>query len=235
MRYFVPCFDSDTADSSRLREFVDTRIESVSGPQGQPTRALYQEVRRRGGAATQNDFILFDWDPSRTQGYLRYWLKLQPDLERIMPSRGMWRLLMEWKEAPSIPGISGDFQYRWGLYIANAMPQRPGLAWRLEASRTEPNVTGFTTDWAKWNYTLPVPIGEWFQLEVEWSSHLENGRLLARANGQVIAEHLGPTQRTHGLGKLYMFMVYTAAESTNIGPAYQWVDEVELWEAGPGR
>lgn len=230
-------YDSDTTEPLGLGEYVNTRIETVGGPRGQPTRALYQDVRRRssGPTQTQNDFILFDWDATRTSGYLRYWLKLQPDLERIMPERGMWRLVTEWKETPVIPGIAGDFQYRWGLYIANAMPQRQGVAWRLEAGRVEPNVQGIKTDWAKWNYDLRVPIGEWFQLELEWVNHQENGRLAARANGQLIAEHTGPTQRTHAAGKLYMFMVYTAAESTAIGPAYQWVDDVELWEASPRR
>lgn len=36
-------------------------------------------------------------------------------------------------------------------------------------------------------------------------------------------------------GKLYMFMVYTGEESTDIGAASQWIDEVELWETGPLR
>ena len=228
-------YDSDAAEPSGLKDFVDTRIETLSGRRGQTTRALYQEVRRRGGAATQNDFILFDWDTSRTQGYLRYWVKLQPDLERIMPSPGMWRLLTEWKETPSLPGHLLDFQYRWGFYVSRvAQPQFSGLAWKLEASRTEPNVPGFSTDWAKWNYSVAVPKGEWFSLEVEWLNHQENGRLAVRVNGQAIAEHKGQTQRAQGQGKLYVFMVYTGSESTDIGPAYQWVDDVELWETPPG-
>ncbi len=234
LQYLV--YDSDAVDKDALKGFVDTRIETVSGRGGRMTRALYQEVRRRGRAATQNDFILFDWDPSRTQGYLRYWIKLQPDLDRVMPSPGIWRLLMEWKETPSIPGITGDFQYRWGFYLSNvSTPQHSGLAWKLEASRTDPNVAGFTTDWAKWNYTVPVPRGEWFLIEVEWVNHPTDGKIRVAVNDRVIAEHAGPTQRAHALGKLYLFMVYTAVESTDIGPAYQWVDDVELWETPPGR
>jgi len=229
-------YDSDAADPNALKSFVDTRIETVTGPHGQPTRALYQEVRRRGSAATQNDFILFEWDPSRTRGYLRYWVKLQPDLDRIMASPGHWRLLTEWKETPASPGYPLDFQYRWGFYISNvATPQYSGLAWKLEATRTEPGTTGFSTDWTKWNHTLPVPLGKWFQLELEWLNDQRNGRISVRVDGQIVAEHTGPTQRSHALGKLYASMVYTGPESTDIGPAYQWVDDVELWEAGPGR
>lgn len=229
-------YDSDTADPAGLRRFVNTRIEAVSGPLGQPARALYQEIALRGGAATQNDFILFDWQSSRTQGYLRYWVKLQPDLDRIMPAAGMWRLLTEWKETPSLPGHLLDFQYRWGFYVSRpAAPLDSRLAWKLEASRTEPGVPGFTTDWQKWNYAVAVPMGTWFLLEVEWVNHLTNGRIAIRVDGQLIAEQVGPTRRTNAEGKLYMLMVYTAPESTNIGPAYQWVDDVELWDAGPAR
>ncbi len=232
---------NDARTSSDLKRFIETRIDTVTGRDGNSTKALYQAVRAEGSIGrTQNDFILFNMqNPER--GYLRYWIKLQPNLLDLMTENGDWRVLLEWKELPSFT-VPLDFQYRWVVLISRAKPSREspvdGLVWKVEGDLVTPDQaakgTQWTDDWTIFNRQAPVPLGEWFLFEVQWNLDPgSNSRLLVKANGQVIAETTNRTQSTWPRGKLYLFMNYMPIIAQSRGEAYQWVDDVELWSYTP--
>lgn len=227
--------ERDAPDRLALGRFVETRIDEVVGPHGTRTRALYQALRARGTmGATQNDFIIFNMQDA-TRGYVRYWVKLQPDLLDVMKDEFDWRVMLEWKEQPTFE-TPLDFQYRWLVMLSRS--ETGGVVWKVEGDRVAPGqaATGssWTDDWTIWNRDVPVPLDRWFLFEAAWSLDSgEGGRLLVRVDGMVIAEHRGRTQLNSPQGKLYLFQVYLGEGPLRRGAAYQWVDDIELWSDMP--
>jgi hypothetical protein len=95
--YFFYMVDSD----SSLNQYVETRLDTVIGPRGIPTRVLYQEVKAYHPANFNNSWghvrnsFFIPADTNRNQGYMRYWLKFQSNLESVMPAGGAIRSLQE--------------------------------------------------------------------------------------------------------------------------------------------
>ena len=219
-RYLVP-------SDQNLSDYVETQIQKVIGPAGVPTNALYMEVKAYDkkkfgrGWLTRNQYNLY-WDGNIKQAYVRYFLFLQPDLETLMPQgEATWRNLMEWRES----GIGGS-DYRWSLLIIRNPRVHPRLFWRVEAQELVPQ-RKFA--WGIKNTSVPVPIGEWFLLEVFWKqSQGDDGRVWVAVNGTTVADYRGPTQKDSDLSTFNIFKVYTGTNSLDKGPAYQWIDDVEI-------
>ncbi len=227
--------ERDAPDRAALGRFVETRIDEVVGPHGTRTRALYQALRTRGTiGATQNDFIIFNMRDAQ-RGYVRYWVKLQPDLLDVMKDEFDWRVMLEWKEQPSFE-TPLDFQYRWLVMLSRS--KADGLVWKVEGDSVAPGQTAtgsaWTDDWTIFNREVPVPLGRWFLFEASWNLDSgDAGRLAVRVEGTLIAERRGRTLLKSPQGKLYLFEVYQAETALRQGPAYQWVDDVELWSDVP--
>jgi len=213
-QYLVPSEKS-------LKDYVETRIDSVIGPHGIPTNALFMAVKTYDKAGfghgwlTRNQYNLL-WDATFKQAYARYWMKFQPDLNAVMPNNS-WRNLMEWRE-------SGD-DYRWSLYVIRSHKGGP-LFWEVEAQL---GVLGNSpVDWRIVNTDVPVPIGEWFLLEVFWRHSGDDGRVWVAINGKTIADHSGRNKKDSNLNKWNIFKVYTGENSLDGGTAYQWIDDFEI-------
>ena len=213
--------------SEPVDQYAATRIERVVGPHGTPTRALYQEVTREGKfkprARVRNQFPLRK--PGRS-GKVDYWIKLQGNLPRLMP-RGerSWRFLMELRGSHG--GPRSDFRISVGLIRHKAGP----IAWKVAGDRLRPHYR------VKWHIrrTRPrVPIGRWFRLRVAWVIDRTDGRLRVMVNRKTIANFRGPTRLERPVNAIQIFKVYTGAESLAQGPAFQWIDDVEL-RRWPGR
>jgi hypothetical protein len=192
--------------------------------------------------STQNSFIVFDMQGADT-GYLRYWIRLQPDLLDLMTQNGDWRVLMEWKETPSYAAAAGlDFQYRWLVTLSRARPTSASsvdaIVWKVEGDhlprdRAERGAT-WIDEWTIWNRDAPVPLGRWFLFEVQWRLGAPGESYLAvHADGRLIAETRERTRLEWSRGKLYPFMVYMSDVSMGRGEAYQWIDDIELWTDRP--
>ena len=208
-----------------IASIVETRIEDVTGHGGQPTRALYQAVlqdhqstamgRARNMYSIRNtraDFL--------GEGAVRYWLKLQPDLQEVLPA-GSWRQVLELRE-------EGD-RYRKAVMIKPDTVTGE-LLWRVHGDYGPV----WITDWAVDNRTIPVPLGEWMLLEMYWKEGSgSDGRLLVRINCQTVADHVGRTRYQKPISYLQLFKVYAAPASLALGPSYQWIDDVEMGSTLP--
>ena len=53
-------------DATTIDNYIVNRIETVTGHSGNPTQALYSEIRQRGGQSTQDVFML---QPASEQGF----------------------------------------------------------------------------------------------------------------------------------------------------------------------
>ena len=226
-------FTYNVPDIADIDEYIATRLETVLGPAGEPTTALYMETKkyhplskRDLGGYTRQEYIVYP-PQHLTEVYSRYWIKLQPDLGAMMPPGDFgWRMLMEWKEESD----TGPIDYRWSLVINREPKKSDDLFWTVKAERGSPG----PTDWKVENFDVPVLPGEWFLLEVYWRhSADDDGRVWIAVDGQTIVDHRGRNKIDSEISPWSPFKAYTGTEMLDRGPAYQWIDDVEVYASEP--
>ena len=195
-------------------EYIETKIVDVAGRDGNPTKALYQAIKkddRDNPELSRNQYNMY---PSATdkfeQMYVKYWIKFQPDLDKIMP-KPSWRMIMEWYE-------SGR-DYRFNLQVIR--PKKGGrLRWRIIAKKLKPKRV---TDWIETNNRIRVPVGEWFKLEVFWKhSSGPDGRLLVKVNDAKVFDHIGRNKLNSHIWAYNPFKCYGRTDY------YHWIDDFEI-------
>ena len=229
--------------------FVNTSIVHTQGRDKKATNALRMEVVKdypddRFGMVTRNEFSYFA-DSSFREGYISYWMKLQPNLLEIAPKTktsdqldyyqlDSWRMLMEIKEPNS--GISikgrGTNNYRISFFIARD-PLQNRMYWLLRAEMPQPVRK---IDWEIENRDVQVPIGEWFKMEAYFKKDHENGRIWWAVNGQEVADYHGRTEHPDNPMPVKFwsfFKLYQDEKWFVNGPVYQWVDDLEFWSSFP--
>ena len=202
-----------------ISEFIQTDIATVIGRDGKSTRALYQAVKKDDpddSELTRNQYNMY---PSATnkfdQLYVRYWIKLQSNLDIIMPSPS-WRMLTEWYE-------SGE-DYRFNLMVTR--PWNGGdLKWTLKGVILKPEKID---DFLEFNEQIPVPVGEWFLLELFWKhSSGPDGQILVKVNRQEVFNRTGRNKLD---SEILAFSVFKCYGRTDY---YQWIDDFEVWDNIP--
>lgn len=213
--------------AQKLSDFIETRIDTIIGPGGSQTQALYQAVKKDDPnytATTRNQYNMYPTDQgSLEKAYIKYWIQFQNDLDTLMPQNS-WRNLMEWRE-------SGD-DYRFTLYIIKPKNSNQ-LAWKLEGQL---GVLGSSPiDWTLVNTTIPAPVGKWFLLEVFWNRDSANGRVYVAVDGQTVFDKTGRNKKDSKLTVWNPFKVYTDSSFLKNGSFYQWIDDVEIYSDFPSR
>jgi hypothetical protein len=208
-----------------VEPYADTRLETVPGPHGgSPTRALYQEVSRdvefTPNKRVRNQFPTH-W--KRERGSLAYWIKLQANLPQLMPKDGehYWRQLIEFR---------GSWQHRtdYRLWIGVVRGPRGSLLhWRTTAE-LRPRKGGRIIDFTHNAHRPPIPLGKWFRFKVRWVLDRKHGFLKATVDGVPIINRRGRTRINDSVDTEQIFKVYMGANSLDRGPAYQWIDDVQL-------
>jgi hypothetical protein len=208
-----------------VEPYADTRLETVPGPHGgSPTRALYQEVSRdvefTPNKRVRNQFPTH-W--KRERGSLAYWIKLQANLPQLMPKDGTnyWRQLIEFR---------GSWQHRtdYRLWIGVVRGPRGSLLhWRTTAE-LRPRKGGRIIDFTHNAHRPPIPLGKWFRFKVRWVLDRKHGFLKATVDGVPIINRRGRTRINDSVDTEQIFKVYMGANSLDRGPAYQWIDDVQL-------
>lgn len=221
-----------------LGQFANTRIETVTGRDGKPTLALMSELIRQDPTLfaknTRNQYGFYPKEID-TQAYMRYWIKLQPDLGTTVlpPGKLGSRQIMEWKETGP-EGERADF--RWNINIRRR-PETDDLFWWTQAQFGD--LSDSPPAWSCQSNDVSVPIGEWFLFEVFWKLDQVNGRVWAAVNGKTIVDFRGRTQNNSGIWVWWPFKVYTGGQIERIPDnpdyrsIYQWVDDVEIWSDIP--
>jgi len=236
--------------SSTVGNYVLNELQTVTGPDGNPTTAIYGENRgsdRKGKTSRQNPYVITpDVNQPQSDIYIREWIKLQPNLaSQLKPGQfsdgswGDWRAFAEWKTGgqamggksgcvPGGPAWGGD--YRNIVYVM--MDSRKNLYWRMQGDNVANGGLPYKVYWKVDNHEVPVPVGKWFQFEWFWHrSSGPDGRAWAAVNGRVIGEFQGPVMGEYGckINRIVPFTVYTGGHF----PAYQWVTGLEIWNGFP--
>jgi hypothetical protein len=210
--------------SQPVDRYVATRLETVPGPHGVPTRALYQEVTRDAQfGPRQRVRNQFPTHWRRNRGSLAYWIKLQPNLRQLMPADGghYWRYLVEFR-------ASWRHRTDYRIWIGVVRGPRGDILHFRTTGEILPRKGGRIVDFTSNARRLRVPVGEWFRFKVRWALARKRGRLKATVNQNPIINRRGRTQLSERLNTMQIFKVYTGANSLERGPAYQWIDDVEL-------
>jgi hypothetical protein len=214
-------------NDATTENYMVNRIETVTGHDGNPTRALYMEIKRKGGTYIQDAFLLL---PASEQGdmYISFWVKFQPDLLQKMTPQN-WRALFEWKTA-------GD--YRMTTYVASwedgcgGVKPNGALFWRVRGDNEANGGLPYQEFWRVDDCSKVVPVGEWFKIEGFWHrSSGADGRIWIAVNGQVIADRYGPNKgvRNAPINRIFLPVLYSETPY----PIYQWVDNLQIWDGFP--
>jgi hypothetical protein len=212
--------------AATLGDYMVNQIQTVTGRDGTPTRALYSEIKQsgccgtnpQGGGATQDPFMILPVGET-SDLYISYWVKSQPDLAQLMPHPNR-RVLFEWKTA-------GDYRVTASVVTWGGAP----LSWLVIGDNIANGGLPPQRFWEAYS-SVPVPVGEWFKFEVFWHrSSGSDGRVWMAVNGQVIADHYGPNMGINN-ARINRIMVSTLYSSTAY-PIYQWVDDVQIWDGFP--
>jgi hypothetical protein len=224
-------------DDTSASAYIANRIETVTGRDGRSTRALYQSVVRRATAVTQDPLLFTPPAPTGREGdlYTSEWVKLQPDLASQlvagkMPdgSWGNWRVLFEWKTGGQGADYGGDYRIKLSINKSDSGT----LYWSVAGDNNANGPFPFEAYWTADNYEVPVIAGQWFRLETfTHRSAGSDGEFWAKIGGQSIVDHLGPNVGVNNrpINRIMLSQVYTGGQV----PAYQWVDDLEIWDGTP--
>jgi hypothetical protein len=194
---------------------LENEIQTVTGHDGSPTKALYN-IQHYGDGVTQSPYEILDMTEGTKDVYIRYWIKMD-SASLTVPN--MWRTFFEYK--------TKDYAKRTGFrliaFIYTDNDGAPFWVWQGDKHHSEPI-------WEFENKSVPVPLNEWFLTEFYWHwSDGDDGRALWKVNGQVIKDHYGPTtQNSKPVDFIMMTQIYG-----NANPKHQWIDDIEIWDGIP--
>ncbi len=216
--------------------YMVNQIQTVTGRDGNATRALYSEIKQsgccgtnpQGGGPTQDPFMIQPLAET-SDLYISYWLKHQPNFADLMQvgqagTGWNWRVVFEWKTA-------GDYRV---IAMIKRDPYFNGgnLFWHIVGDNEANGGLPYQQFWEVYNPAAVPIIGEWFKFEVFWHrSDGNNGRVWMAVNGQVIVDHYGPNKGIYNaaINRIMVSQLYTSSSY----PIYQWVDDVEIWDGFP--
>lgn len=194
-------------------------IENVPGPDGEPTRALFQEIEFSSGSPrAQTPYQINNIEDDPDEYYISYWMKID---ETSLDEDDQWRIIWQYKtdhfdyQSPK-PG------YRISVFIYT---DEDGPYWHVQGDDQDPKF------WSVSNRDLPVPRDEWFQVEVYSKvSSGDDGRFWAKINGVEIASQDGPNLGSDEDTMEFMMLWQLYGNSY---PASQLVDDVQIWDGVP--
>lgn len=212
-------FNQLVCNGKVLEDFVIAEIQTVIGPKGLPTKALYQNVLKNDPCTSALSRSQYNFYPSKDGNdadklkriYARYWTKFDSNLPNVLS----WRLFMEWF----------NVDYRWGLYIYKRQSDGKPF-WHVQGQFLPEKDKTWEID----NHDIEVPIDRWFLLEVFWNQEdSSNGRIWVSIDGNVIADRYGSNKRNRGVDAWCIFKNYGSARSGH------WIDDVEIWDDIPDQ
>jgi len=228
--------------------YLDAYIDNKTGHDGRPSEVLitakYGVPLLPSGVERENHFTQIPYeilDLGNGAGikkdlYIRYWMKIGSDSPEAQ-SNNLWRALFEWK---SKDYQNSDDQYGDGFrLISYIYSDADGVPYWVMKGDKDPsiddsqlNTDGDSATWFTENKTVPVPVDEWFLTEFYWRwSDGADGSVVWKVNGQVIADHEGPSTRNE---KPINFIMLTQTYGSQ-DHIYQAVDDIEIWEGLPSR
>ena len=194
---------------------VHSELQTVIGHNGDMTITLYN-IEYYNVGVTQCPYEILNITEDFEDLYIKYWIKMDSS-SLVQPD--MWRTFFEYKTKDYANGTG----FRLIAFIYSDEHGNPYWHWQGDSNPQN-------SIWEIDNYTVPIPMGEWFLTEfyLHWSDG-NDGRALWKINGKVIGDHYGPTTRN---SKPIDFIMLTQIYG-DANPKYQWIDDIEIWDGIP--
>lgn len=210
-----------------FNNYIQNRIESVTGPNGNLTNAFRQEIVKPSPntCCTQDSFQIAGLQTPLIDSYVRYWIKLNPELLSQVQTYGnnFWRVLWEMKTSTD---------YRIATFIYGSADGQPYFF--AHADNSPSGAYPYQEYWATSKTSVPVPLNQWFSVEFYLHrSSGSDGRFYWAVNGQTVADQYGPNYgvKNEKVNALMLSNLY--GNSVHLNPAYQWIDDLEVWDLPP--
>ncbi|WP_419213954.1 hypothetical protein ACNR9Q_07325 [Maribacter sp. X9] len=195
---------------------IDNYLETVKGPKGNETTALFQRVNY-DVQVTQAPYQINDIKENPKELYISYWMKTD---DTSVVGKDKWRAIWEYKTDKYATYKDG---FRMIAFMATDINGNP--YWMLQGD-TSPQ----TPLWQVRNTEIPLIMGEWFKVSyhIKWSNGTD-GYAAMKINDKLIGEHFGVTTSNNDN---LDFIMLTQVYGSNY-PMYQWVDDIEIWNGVP--
>jgi hypothetical protein len=193
---------------------IDNYLETVSGPSGTETNALFQRVNYDIGV-TQSPYQINNLQNNPTELFMTYWMKTD---DTSLQGPDKWRALWEYKT----DNYNENNQNGFRMIAFMATDQNGELHWLFQGDKNPTEAI-----WQVKNSTVPVIRNEWFKVSyhIKWSNG-NDGYAAMMVNDQLIAEHTGPTTvNSDDMNFIILTLVYG-----NKHPMHQWIDDIEIWQ-----
>lgn len=176
---------------------------------------MHQIIRKKQYEYTQDPFIIYTDGTEVEDLYIKYSVKLPSDIASSLGDDG-WMALAEFK-------TTGD--YRLALYVYQEKGQ---LYWYVHGDNVVLDDQEYEEFWYVENRSVPVPVGEWFDMEVFWHRSAGNdGKVRWYVDGKKVANYSGRTKIKDPLNAIMVFTNYAS------NPIDQWIDNVEIRDGFP--
>lgn len=253
-------FEYVVGKNKDIRNYMEAEIETAIGPYGQRTRVLRLTNIKDDedlNATSRIEFSFFGKDTpfEYRQGYVKYWMKLQENLNELIDSEAEtpFYMIMEWKEPNAKNALSADQcekccnaraggtnNYRINIGIVRLKGEEE-FSWKIRGEQPQPCRI---EEWSYVDQNVRVPLGEWFLVEAFMKKHATNGRIYFAINNQIILDtdktkpegFTGRTQHADhplDLGFWSPMKNYHSMQWNKKGPISQWYDDFELWSDFP--
>ncbi|GEM_PF-909357 len=206
-----------------------SEIQMVTGFDGNLTRALYNEETHREREDTQLTYEILNITQGRSDLYVRYRMKIDSNM---LGTLNKWRALFEYKTKDYKDPGEGGTGFRLIAFVYTDDEGR--ASWHMQGDK-DSDTPIWECDTLELNATchneyVPVVTDEWFLTEYYWHwSNGDDGRVIWKINGKVVADHSGPTTRNDNP---IDFILFTQLYG-NVTPKHQWIDDIEIWDGLP--
>ena len=216
-------------------EWVNTEI--LPNFKGQ-NDVLHLEVKGNDpykSAITRNELQIFPRSEVEDdlQVYIKYLMYLPPYVDGIDFNGGSYINMLELKDRPTAE-IDG---FSWRFNVNIRMKDQVTPYWHL---KKEYKTVGRTTfdDGSLANHNVPVPIGEWFTVELFFKKDVKDGRIWFAINGSTVFDYSGRTlhpdpDKVKGVQFLAPFKNYRG--SGHSYPYSQYYSNIEVWTDIPPK
>jgi len=196
--------------------YIENRIETVIGADGTPTKALHQIIKKKQYEYSQDPYIIYTDGNEIENLYMKFSLKFPENISELLGKDG-WAVINEFK-------TTGD--YRLALYVYQDNDNN--LYWYAHGDNVVLDGAPYKEFWYRENRNIPVPVGEWFDMEIYWHrSSQSDGRVWWAIDSETIVDFYGQTKINDPINAVMLFTNYAS------GPFYQWVDNIEIWSSLP--
>ncbi len=192
-------------------------LREAKGYLGKPTRVLNMTVQN--GPGISQNWLYLNPAAEVKALYYRFRMRLPDDLLQTLEDPG-------WRSIAFFKSVSTDYRIEPAMYRrGNA------LFWSVKGDH-QPGGKGtpLQTFWGPIdNHDVPVPVGEWFTVEIYWNRGAgADGRYFWSVDGYAVADYHGPIKRKNPIDRVGLFGIYAKGS-----PQSQWVDDLEIWDAPP--